>query len=203
MRRRPHFTCAPEVSLSVQAEHDVSGGHLPCLFPGRTVERPAMPSMSRREQSWLWLIFAGSILGSAYLHELGHCLPAWVQGYPAIHTPAKEYILAAVTDPVQRAIALGGVLGSVLAFLGALWLYFKSPRVYSGTTKPSLRHFRASSEEAAAPCRLSRETPFPESGTACPVAGPNGRIVQVSRPKTPLTTRLHRLRRYRKQHDSM
>jgi glucan phosphoethanolaminetransferase (alkaline phosphatase superfamily) len=32
-----------------------------------------------------------------------------------------------VTDPVQRAIALGGILGSVLTFLGALWLYFKSP----------------------------------------------------------------------------
>jgi hypothetical protein len=40
---------------------------------------------------------AGSILGSAYPHELGHCVPAWVHGYPAIPTPAKEYILAAVT----------------------------------------------------------------------------------------------------------
>jgi glucan phosphoethanolaminetransferase (alkaline phosphatase superfamily) len=35
--------------------------------------------------------------------------------------------LAAVTDPVQRAIALGGILGTVLALLGALWLYLKSP----------------------------------------------------------------------------
>jgi hypothetical protein len=35
--------------------------------------------------------------------------------------------LTAVTDPVQRAISLGGILGSVLAFLGALWLYFKWP----------------------------------------------------------------------------
>jgi hypothetical protein len=41
------------------------------LFPGRTVERPAMPFMSRRQQTWLWLIFAGSILGSVYVHELG------------------------------------------------------------------------------------------------------------------------------------
>jgi hypothetical protein len=62
-----------------------------------------------------------------YLHELGHCIPAWVSGYPAVPTPAKEYTLAAVTNSVQRAISLGGVLGTVLASLGALWLYLKSP----------------------------------------------------------------------------
>lgn len=93
---------------------------------GRTAAGPAMPSMSRSAQSRLWLVFAGSALGSAYLHELGHCIPAWAHGYPAVPTPAKEYILAAVTDPVQRAIALGGILATVLAFLGALWLYFRS-----------------------------------------------------------------------------
>jgi len=94
--------------------------------PGPTAERPAMPSMSRSAQSRLWLVFAGSALGSAYLHELGHCIPAWAHGYPAVPTPAKEYVLAAVTDPVQRAIALGGILATVLAFLGALCIYFKS-----------------------------------------------------------------------------
>jgi hypothetical protein len=96
------------------------------LFPGRTVGRPGMPFVSRREQTLLWLIFAGSILGSAYVHELGHCIPAWLHGYPAIPTPAKEYISAAVADSVQRAISLGGILGSVLALLGALCLYLKS-----------------------------------------------------------------------------
>jgi hypothetical protein len=85
------------------------------------------PSLLRREQSQFWLIFSGSILGSVYLHELGHCIPAWVHGFPAIPTPAKSYILAAVTDPVQRAISLGGILGGVLVLVGALWLYLKSP----------------------------------------------------------------------------
>ncbi len=95
-------------------------------FLGRAAERPAMPSMSRSAQSRLWLVFAGSALGSACLHELGHCIPAWAHGYPAVPTPAREYILAAVTDPVQRAIALGGILATVLASLGALSLYFRS-----------------------------------------------------------------------------
>jgi hypothetical protein len=97
------------------------------LFPGRMVPRPLIPLVSRKEQAWLWLIFAGSTLGSVYVHELGHCIPAWIHGYRAIPTPAKEYILAAVTDPLQRTIALGGILGTVLALLGALWLYLKWP----------------------------------------------------------------------------
>lgn len=95
-------------------------------LPGLMAERSPVPSMLRSPQSRLWLVFAGSALGSAYLHELGHCIPAWAHGYPAIPTPAKEYILAAVTAPVQRAIALGGILATVLAFLVALWLYFRS-----------------------------------------------------------------------------
>jgi hypothetical protein len=95
-------------------------------FPGPTAQRRAMPSVSRSAQSRLWLVFAASALGSAYLHELGHCIPAWAHGYPAVPTPAKEYILAAVTDPVQQAIALGGILATVLTFPGALWLYVRS-----------------------------------------------------------------------------
>jgi hypothetical protein len=86
-----------------------------------------MPPVSRNAQFRLWLVFAVSALGSAYWHELGHCIPAWAHGYPAVPTPAKEYILVTVTDPVQQAIALGGILATVLAFLGALWLYFRSP----------------------------------------------------------------------------
>ena len=101
------------------------------------------PSILRRERSRFWLVFAGSILGSVYLHELGHCIPAWLHGYPAIPTPAKSYILATVTDPVQRAISLGGILGGVLALVGGLWLYFHSPRarssaILAGTLFPPL-----------------------------------------------------------------
>ena len=95
-------------------------------FPGRAAERPAVSSISRSAQSRLWLVFAVSAIGSAYLHELGHCIPAWAHGYPAVPTPAKEYILAAVTDPVQRVISLGGILATVLASLAALWLYVRS-----------------------------------------------------------------------------
>ena len=81
-----------------------------------------MPPESRIAQCRLWLVFAASALGSAYLHELGHCIPAWAHGYPAVPTPAKEYLLVAVTDQVQQAIALGGILATVLAVLGAMLL---------------------------------------------------------------------------------
>ncbi|GEM_PF-782617 len=92
------------------------------------VEQPVPSCMPRRRRPWLWVIFAGSAVGCTYLHELGHCIPAWVSGYPAVPTPVKTYVLAAVTNPVQRAIALGGILGTVLASWGALCIYLRSRR---------------------------------------------------------------------------
>ena len=103
-------------------------------FDGRTAEPPSNVSMLRSAQLRLWLVFAGSALGSAYVHELGHCIPAWVHGCPAVPTPAKEYILASVTEPVQRAVALGGILGTVVSFLGACWLYVRSQSAGASAT---------------------------------------------------------------------
>jgi hypothetical protein len=97
------------------------------LFPGRVEVRSALPVVSKKAQARLWLIFVGSILVSVYVHEVGHCLPAWLCGYPAVPTPAKEYILAVVSDRVQHAIALGGILGTVLALICALCLYLRRP----------------------------------------------------------------------------
>lgn len=95
-------------------------------LPRHAAEHATMPSPARETQWKLWLVFACSTLGSTYVHEVGHCIPAWANGYPAVPTPAKEYILAAVPDSVQRAIALGGVVGTVLAQCGGVWLYFIS-----------------------------------------------------------------------------
>ena len=61
---------------------------------------------------------------SFLVHEIGHCAVAWLHGYPAIPTPAKEYILKPLPEAVQCRVALGGVLGSVAALLvAAVWLY--------------------------------------------------------------------------------
>jgi hypothetical protein len=77
--------------------------------------------------SWKpWFLFAGSFVGSAYIHEIGHCLLAWLQGCLAIPTPAKEYFLRPPPPGAQNLIALGGILGSVAVLLGAMcWLYFR------------------------------------------------------------------------------
>jgi hypothetical protein len=81
-----------------------------------------------RSAVWLprtsWLFFAGAIVASIFIHELGHCTVAWLHGYPAIPTPAKEYILKPLPEGVQNQMALGGIIGSVVALVAAvLWLH--------------------------------------------------------------------------------
>ena len=71
-----------------------------------------------------WLFFVAAIVVSFFVHELGHCSVAWLHGYPAIPTPAKEYVLKPVPENIQHQVALGGILGSVAALLAAvLWLH--------------------------------------------------------------------------------
>ena len=71
-----------------------------------------------------WLFFAVAIVASIFIHELGHCTVTWVYGYPAIPTPAKEYILKPLPEGVQIQMALGGIIGSVIALVAAsLWFH--------------------------------------------------------------------------------
>jgi hypothetical protein len=79
-----------------------------------------------RQSVRLWCIFVAASLLCVYGHELGHCAVAWVHGYSAVPTPAKEYIFGPMTEGVQRQEALGGLLGSVGALLAAMvWLYVR------------------------------------------------------------------------------
>jgi hypothetical protein len=61
----------------------------------------------------------GVIRQSVFIHELGHCTIVWLHGYPAIPTPAKEYILKPLPEAFQNQMALGGIIGSVLALVAA------------------------------------------------------------------------------------
>jgi hypothetical protein len=73
-----------------------------------------------------WVVFTCAIVVSFFIHEMGHCAVAWLYGYPAIPTPAKEYILKPLPEAVQYQVALGGILGSVAALLaGAFWLHLR------------------------------------------------------------------------------
>jgi hypothetical protein len=78
----------------------------------------------KTNSSILWLLFIAAIVASFFVHELGHCGVAWLHGYAAIPTPAKEYLFEPIPERVQYQVALGGILGSVAALLaGVSWLY--------------------------------------------------------------------------------
>jgi hypothetical protein len=72
-------------------------------------------------RSWSipWLFFTGAIVASLFVHEIGHCAVAWLHGYAAVPTPAKEYLFQPIPEAVQNQVALGGLLGSVMALLVA------------------------------------------------------------------------------------
>lgn len=81
-------------------------------------------NISRRR---LWGIFICAILGSFFIHEIGHCAVAWFHGYSAVPTPMKEYVFGSVPQQVQNQVALGGIIGSVAALLAvAFWLNAKA-----------------------------------------------------------------------------
>lgn len=80
----------------------------------------------------IWAIYFTTILFSVYVHEFGHCIPAWVHGYWAVPTPAKEYISNAVPVDFKQYISLGGVIGSILVSLIVIFLYInKTYRINS------------------------------------------------------------------------
>jgi uncharacterized integral membrane protein len=80
----------------------------------------------------IWSVYFLTILLSAYVHELGHCIPAWAHGFRAIPTPAKEYITGTVPMDLKQIVSLGGIIGTVLVCLIILVLYFHNTnRFYS------------------------------------------------------------------------
>ena len=98
----------------------LAGAWAPPASPSRSA---SPPTPARVPLPRLWFVFVGALVASFCIHEIGHCAVAWVHGCPAIPTPLKEYILGPVSPAVQNAVALGGVVGTVTALLGALgWL---------------------------------------------------------------------------------
>jgi hypothetical protein len=71
----------------------------------------------------IWTIYFTTILFSVYVHEFGHCIPAWINGYWAVPTPAKEYISDAVPVDLKQYISLGGIIGSIVVSLIVMFLY--------------------------------------------------------------------------------
>ncbi len=101
-----------------------------------TSVRAALPETPRpvtaRPSRACWLVFAAAIVASIFIHELGHCTVPWLHGYPAIPTPAKEYILKPLPQALQNHMALGGIIGSVVALVAAsLWFRLRTGPISS------------------------------------------------------------------------
>jgi hypothetical protein len=72
-----------------------------------------------------WTIYFLTTLVGIYIHEIGHCIPAWLHGIPAFPSPANEYILRPVSTELNQSISLGGYIGTVL-FIIIIVLVFLS-----------------------------------------------------------------------------
>lgn len=71
-----------------------------------------------------WSVFFATIILSFFVHELGHCVVAWVNGFKAIPTPAKEYLLKGnVPAGVNESISLGGPTGTAVFSVIAIILF--------------------------------------------------------------------------------
>ena len=79
----------------------------------------------------IWTIYLTTILISVYVHEIGHCIPAWINGVQAIPTPAKEYISDAIPMKLKEYVSLGGIMGSILFSLIIIVLYLTRPFKYN------------------------------------------------------------------------
>jgi hypothetical protein len=73
-----------------------------------------------------WAIFFATILLTVFAHEIGHCIPAWINGYGAIPTPAKSYPSSNIPDSFGPYFSAGGPICSVLISLTVLFFYIKS-----------------------------------------------------------------------------
>lgn len=74
------------------------------------------------------LFFAGALVGSVYLHEIGHAVAGWVIGVAVVPTPAKEYVLQSeIGWNSEIWIALGGPVGTAVAALAAAAYFWRKP----------------------------------------------------------------------------
>lgn len=75
----------------------------------------------------IWAIYFFAVLMSIFIHEIGHCLVAWIYGFRAIPTPAKEYPIDNIPIELQKYVALGGIAGTLFVFVIGTTLYLRSP----------------------------------------------------------------------------
>ena len=71
-----------------------------------------------------WAVYFLTAITAVWIHETGHCIPAWIHGYTAFPSPAEEYILYKnVSVEINQQISLGGYIGTVLFTLVILLIF--------------------------------------------------------------------------------
>lgn len=74
-------------------------------------------------------LFVGAIIGSVYLHEIGHAVAGWIIGVAVVPTPAKEYILQPELSWNREIwVALGGPVGTGVAAVAGVIYFWLRPR---------------------------------------------------------------------------
>lgn len=71
----------------------------------------------------IWLLYFGTIFLSLCSHEICHCIPAWMNGYQAIPTPAKEYLNESIPKDLSLYVSLAGIIGTFLFSFTVLIAY--------------------------------------------------------------------------------
>ena len=82
-------------------------------------------TFSSKTKIRVWSIYFLTIFLSIYIHEIGHCIPAWISGIEAIPTPAKEYIMGEIPIDLKQYISLGGIVGTILFTIIVFAFYLK------------------------------------------------------------------------------
>lgn len=86
-----------------------------------------------------WSIYFLTTMLGIWIHEIGHCIPAWLNGIAAFPSPANEYILQPVSNDLNQYISLGGYIGTLFFNIIVLLVFlftnfrFKS-EMYAGAT---------------------------------------------------------------------
>jgi glucan phosphoethanolaminetransferase (alkaline phosphatase superfamily) len=61
-----------------------------------------------------WTVYFITIIVAVFVHELGHCMVAWVNGIEAVPTPAKTYLPQNIPVQLVNTFAAGGILGTIV-----------------------------------------------------------------------------------------
>jgi hypothetical protein len=71
-----------------------------------------------------WAVYFMTAFIAVWIHEIGHCVPAWIHGYPAFPSPAEEYILDNdISVELNQVMSLGGYVGTALFTLVILLIF--------------------------------------------------------------------------------